>query len=676
MNPFEQTLTEAKIRHRRRIVIGSLAILTVAIISLGGYFLFNFAGRVQVKILPIDAAEVANIQIIEGHGFVYQQNVWGINRPMKIRISADGFTTETIEVYDTTWSRGQVDVILREKPSIVQATTTPIVDDIQWYLNDALIESGNQINVNVEPGEYSLRAEHPYFVPIEQTLTVARGEIRQVTLALKPISGLLNVTSEPHGATVSINSRPQGQTPLKIDTDGGIKQLTLSLYGHQSIADEIRVTERAAEISRHYSLMALQIPHLLSLSPTGGTLTVNDRVVVDSDTTIKLTFVELTFGIEHTLQYSKPGYTTKEMLVPVNTVEPETLDIELQPKLGIVEVKSDPPAQITVNGKVAGISPQNLNLLTVPQTITASRPDYVSQTRTVTPVDDSTATVEFELLTVKEHRLRFAPSEYVNSVGIKMKLFKDSDTVTLGSQRGEIGRESHEFVRTVQLDRPFYVGIYEVTEDQFKQVSQPGAPAGGSKQPVAGIEWLSAAQFCNALSEAEGLSPVYEIENNRLLSVDPEADGYRLPTEAEWEWLARKAGRSQQTRFSWGNQQVIPKDTGNLADESAKGTLSNTIPLYKDGFPQTAEVGSFTPNTVGIHDLTGNVSEWTHDVYTLKPPAGTLASDALDTSTSSRRTIKGSSWQSATLTELRAAWRAGSRSADVDVGFRIARYLY
>ncbi len=672
MNPFEQTLTQAKSRHRRRIVTGTVLVLLAATLIAGGFFIVNFTGQVKVEILPPEASESAIIEIIEGRGFEYQRNIFGINSAMKFRVSAEGFEPETLDIFDATWKRGRIDVILHEIKSKLQATTEPKVVDVQWYLNGALMSRGAQFDIALNSGEYTLQATHPYFIPIEQNLTIERNHKHNVILPLDPIEGLIEITSDPWGAAVIIDSIPQGQTPLKIQTDGGIKQLTLSLYGHHPTKDEVKITNKLPETSKHYKLVAATIPHLITLSPDTGVLLVNGRAV----TAKKNINLDLTFGAEHIIQYSKSGYVDKKLQLRVNSTDPDTIDIELTPILGIVEIFSDPPAQIAINGNPSGTTPKTLELLTTPQTITASRPGFKSQTRTITPKSNAITEIEFELLTEREHRMKNSPLQYANSIGIELKLFKKPDTVILGSQRGEIGRQAHEFLREVKFERPFYVGVYEVTEDQFQKFKNPGLPSSGSKKPAVGVDWLTAAMFCNYLSKTEGLNEVYEIKDNQLLDINPQADGYRLPTEAEWEWLARKAERTKQTLFSWGDDKTIPANAGNLADDSAKGILPNTIPLYNDGHPQIADIGSFQPNAAGIHDLTGNVSEWVHDIYTLKPPNSAIETDSPDTSTSLRRTIKGSNWKSATITEIRAAWRAGSRSASNDVGFRVARYLY
>ena len=170
---------------------------------------------------------------------------------------------------------------------------------------------------------------------------------------------------------------------------------------------------------------------------------------------------------------------------------------------------------------------------------------------------------------------------------------------------------------------------------------------------------------------------VYRFVNGRYAGSSSTADGYRLPTEAEWEWLARKAGRERQSRFPWGDDTTVPAGSGNLADESAAGTVPVYIPHYDDGHAGIAEVGLFSPNDSGLHDLAGNAREWTHDAYDPRPPprASSAAIDPMDTDPARWHVVKGSSWRSGTLDELRAAWRDGKSRPQDDIGFRIARYV-
>ena len=121
---------------------------------------------------------------------------------------------------------------------------------------------------------------------------------------------------------------------------------------------------------------------------------------------------------------------------------------------------------------------------------------------------------------------------------------------------------------------------------------------------------------------------------------------------------------------------ACPPKVGNIADESARGTTQFFVPNYTDGHAGLAPVGSFPPEASGLHDLTGNVSEWMHDTYSITTRSQDGAIDPLGPPPGDRHVVKGSSWQSGNLSPLRAAYRDGLAEQRDDVGFRIARYVY
>ena len=173
-----------------------------------------------------------------------------------------------------------------------------------------------------------------------------------------------------------------------------------------------------------------------------------------------------------------------------------------------------------------------------------------------------------------------------------MLLFKPSEIFYMGASRGERGQRANEFIRQVKLDRWFYAALYETTNAAFKSFRKQHI--GANNQPVHSLTWIEAAKFCNWLSKKSGLPPFYKILDDRILGFDSKSNGYRLLTEAEWEWLARKAGRSKRTIFTWGDREVVPENAGNIADETAKGTVKFFVPRYSDGLWHRS-VGSFMP---------------------------------------------------------------------------------
>jgi formylglycine-generating enzyme required for sulfatase activity len=252
---------------------------------------------------------------------------------------------------------------------------------------------------------------------------------------------------------------------------------------------------------------------------------------------------------------------------------------------------------------------------------------------------------------------------------------------TMGSARRESGRRANESQRAVELRRRFYLATREVTNAEFRQFS-PEHRSGyvgqntleRDKQPVAGVSWQEAAAYCNWLSKQEGLPAAYDSKAGRLVPVLPMNTGYRLPTEAEWEWVARANRDGTLRKYPWGDALPVPAGAGNFADRSSRPLLQQILDDYDDGNPVAAPVGSFAPNALGFYDLGGNVAEWAGDLYTVQPSGAALAVDPLATGDGKLYVIRGSSWRHATVTELRLAFRDYGEGGRDDVGLRIARY--
>jgi formylglycine-generating enzyme required for sulfatase activity len=227
------------------------------------------------------------------------------------------------------------------------------------------------------------------------------------------------------------------------------------------------------------------------------------------------------------------------------------------------------------------------------------------------------------------------------------------------------------------------LGAREVTNAEFRAFKPEhdsggfdGESLNGDDQPVVNVGWDEAAQYLNWLSVKDGLQPVYEPQDGGWAPVVPLRNGYRLPTDAEWEWAARFAGQSAGLHYPWGTEIPPPDRSGNYADVSAARLLPSTLVTYDDGYPVSAPAGSFDPNSYGIFDLGGNVAEWVQDVYTLDLLETTeRTDDPLGPATGPLHVVRGASWRSATARDLRLAARASGSDGRDDLGFRIARNL-
>lgn len=197
-------------------------------------------------------------------------------------------------------------------------------------------------------------------------------------------------------------------------------------------------------------------------------------------------------------------------------------------------------------------------------------------------------------------------------------------TFTMGNPDG---RHSHEPIRTVTISRDFYLQETEMSQSQWREVMGDNpSEFKGNDLPVHMISWFEAVECCNRLSALEGLEPAYTIEGTEV-SWDRKASGYRLPTEAEWEYACRAGTK---TGYYTGDSE---------ADLDRAGWYDGN----SGGSPHP--VGRKAPNAWGLYDMHGNIFELCWDCWLKKYPDGPLIDPVRPWSPACNRTIRGGRYQ-------------------------------
>lgn len=246
------------------------------------------------------------------------------------------------------------------------------------------------------------------------------------------------------------------------------------------------------------------------------------------------------------------------------------------------------------------------------------------------------------------------PEIVMTKSGIEMVMIAGGQ-FEMGSDSGEADESP---VHKVWVDT-FLMDRYEVTQEQYTKLIQ-GNPSHfkGDKNPVDQMSWAHAALYCNARSRAEGLEPCYDEESAEC---NLEANGYRLPTEAEWEYACRSETKTD--RF-FGREERRLKEYAWYSGNS---------------FEKTHPVGQKKPNGWGLYDMYGNVAEWCNDMYAESYYASSPEKNPVGAAEAEKYVLRGGSWNSS-ADSCRSAHRVGEDPgfqdacfARDDIGFRCVR---
>jgi len=651
------------------LLIGAFAIISVT----AGWFVLT-AKSVFVEIDPI----TAQIEIEGGFKVRLGQRYLIRSGFYELTLRNDGYHDSVTQLLVSAEQSQTHPVVMRKLPGII-SIASDIIDGARVQIDGVDIGLTPLSGVLVEPGDHQMTISKESYLDYSETISVeGRSVVQRYQASLEPAWATVSLSTVPAGADVLVDGEIVGATPVNAEILQGRRDLILKLSGYKAWQDDFDVIA-----GEDFTIPTVQLEPADGLvfirsNPSAASLTIGGDYK-------GLTPLEVALapGQNHELTFFKNGYHSKKTIVRTRPNQERELNLELDPVLASVSVIAEPvDAELYVNGEFRGLANQSIELMAARQQIEIRKAGYVPYTTEFTSRPGLDQMIRVTLKSLEQARQEQIKPVIATAAGQSLKLFYPG-AFTMGASRREAGRRPNENLRDIQLERPFYISYREVSNSEYRVFDSEhssgtvsGVTLDNEAQPVVRVSWHQGALYCNWLSEREALPPFYQVnEQDEVVGFNPQSSGYRLPSEAEWSWVARTEGSGNTLRYPWGDQLPPPENAGNFADVTARQYLGDIMFDYDDGYFATAPIGSFTPNQREILDMAGNVAEWVHDFYGAVGSVGGVEVDPLGPEDGQFHTIRGSSWAHGSITEIRLSFRDFGIEPRDDVGFRIARYL-
>lgn len=596
------------------------------------------------------------LKVSSSNSLVIKDTVYSFFSKFKLDVEAYGYESKTIEFDHRDADK---EIILIEKPIRVIFKINEPYD--QFILNNKILSSIDNINLKKNSYSYEIISNNHLTYKSDFEIEKYTEELL-IPVILKKIDKSLQISSNPNNAKVLLNNIELGVTPITINLDKSNNEIILKKQGYKDKKIKYSVDNNSrSEIK--YSLD--EDENLISLStvPTSASVFLDDEYV-------GITPIKFTNPNKGVIKIKKYGYL--DNIINFSS-QSNAINSILKKDMAEVQFDTNVTSKIYLNGRYIGSTPLKTDIQKIKHSIRYEALGYRSIKETFEPLNDNLQIYK-TLLTNKQASLIDSKENSTNSIGSKLILMNPG-SITMGSPKRESRRDINEIERRVNISKHFFISKNLITHSEFKNYKKSTK---ASNLPINNISWIDAAKFCNWLSKKEGLEQFYIIKNDILIYYNTKSNGYRLPTEAEWEYAAKSNNPMQgDLIYSWGSDRQITKLVGNIADQSTEGILTNFVADYDDGFVERSPVGSFRSNQNGLNDITGNLSEWVNDFYETKIiDPSKIFTDYIGPTVGTTHVIKGSNHYSSTSLQLGLSYRTYGNGPNELVGFRVARWIY
>ena len=568
--------------------------------------------------------------------------------------------TVLVVVAATDWYAGGVGPQLVLGTATLHLTSSP--DEAKVFLDGKSVGHTPLRNQRVLPGGLVIRMEHRYHDAVARRVGAVRGDVVDVHIEFPPSSGALEIVSNPRGARIAVDGEDIDEvTPVVLAPHPtGSFEVTTWIHGRQ------RKTELVDVLPRQNTEVAFELERVpmseiyLSRIPRDAELEI-DRKPYEPGMTLPVGTYTLTARrsgyapVERTIEFTRGRNDRSIILERLKG----SLSLDLTPVRADVEVSyPDADGWHRLPYREGMIIPTGPVL--VRATALGHRP-YERQLN-VGP-------------TTLKHVIRLQAYDIRTGRQFRDKLSSGGEgplLVIVGTGRFRMGSESgaadERPVRTVAIKEPFAIGVFETTRDEYDRyraavgmptaVSKPLepqdviAPKSMGRLPMARLAWEDGMDYVEWLSEETGYR-------------------YRLPSEAEWEYVARAGSTG---RYYFG---VDPKSLcahANIADKAYASRFRKVdVADCTDGSVRWTPVGSFPPNSFGVHDILGNVEEWVADCW--RDNYRNAPNDQRPrTGRCTTHVLRGGAWDSSPR-EVTVSYRSLSNRGSNARGVRVVREL-